>query len=899
MVDKTVIVEINYDTEAAVKNLNDLTSTIEGERVELSKLKWQLEAGLISQKEYSIAVEKSKDSSAKANAERKATIQLLSAEKGSINELKANIKLLTLERDKLNTNTVEGKAKAEQYTAKIKSMQEAIKGAGAESGKSSGLFAGFGDKLSAIPGPIGGIIQGFMGMTKAAWAFVSNPIGAIIAAIVLAVTALVAIFKSFAPVVDKVEQALAAVGAVLSTLKNGIIGWLTGAKSFNESFSDMGEAMAEAAKEAMALKKAEQDLEDQQYKLIASSAKYKRQQDELLLQAKDKTKSEEERIRLIDEALEIEKKAYAEKKDIADKEYEIALGKIIVGRNLTAAQKKDLRERGVDAALALQDTKDVSDEEVKAFAEAIANKENVYAESISIREKAINKKNALLEKEEEEAAKAAEKEKARLEKLAADREKAAEKEKARLEKLAADREKAIKNEQALLKYQLDLGELSSKEYYEKLEKFRDDHFAKTSEDYRSITLEIKKYNDDQIKAANEKAANDDRLATEAAIKRGEYIYQLSQIKAQELELENNTIEEKKAAQKRAADDELKNLLDKNEFIRQEAERATDQKRRLELEGQLLTNEQIQIAQENHHLKLLKAEQDFIAAKKAQEQKALDETLAGFNQIVAASQAMSDKRVSISQSALAKFSTINFAEIKDAKDGFMQIGTAAQGLTNLITANHDRELASMQSQKAQELALAEGNKELQDQINKKYAKKEEEIKRKQFEDDKKKAIVDATIAMLLGAVKALPNLILSGVALTLGGAGIASIALQKYEPTASYAKGGIIGGRSHAQGGTKFYGSDGSRFEAEKGEAMFVLKKDATAEIAALSAINESFGGRSWTSPASSHLAEGGQAVGNIDSSVNDALQRTPIFVRVSDIEIGLTEVSKVKQAGVI
>jgi hypothetical protein len=145
---------------------------------------------------------------------------------------------------------------------------------------------------------------------------------------------------------------------------------------------------------------------------------------------------------------------------------------------------------------------------------------------------------------------------------------------------------------------------------------------------------------------------------------------------------------------------------------------------------------------------------------------------------------------------------------------------------------------------------------------------------------------------------LPNIVLSALSAVLGGVQIAAIAAKQYTPE-TYAKGGIIGGKSHAQGGTQFIGSDGSRFEAEYGEVMFVLNKDATAEIAALSMINENHGGRSF-GVKSSHLQEGGEVdAKSIERTVDEAMQRTPIVVRVGDIETGLTEMQNVKSAGVI
>jgi hypothetical protein len=78
-------------------------------------------------------------------------------------------------------------------------------------------------------------------------------------------------------------------------------------------------------------------------------------------------------------------------------------------------------------------------------------------------------------------------------------------------------------------------------------------------------------------------------------------------------------------------------------------------------------------------------------------------------------------------------------------------------------------------------------------------------------------------------------------------------------TPKFAEGGEVnvGGRSHSEGGTIYAGEDGNRFEVEKGEKIFVLKKSASRHIDALGGLNMAFGGRSWKDSPVSHAAQGG------------------------------------------
>lgn len=67
----------------------------------------------------------------------------------------------------------------------------------------------------------------------------------------------------------------------------------------------------------------------------------------------------------------------------------------------------------------------------------------------------------------------------------------------------------------------------------------------------------------------------------------------------------------------------------------------------------------------------------------------------------------------------------------------------------------------------------------------------------------------------------------------------------------------IGGKRHSAGGTKFYGDDGTTFEAEKGEKMFILNRMASKHYAPyLSTINQMYGGVPLTQSVR-YLATGG------------------------------------------
>ena len=161
------------------------------------------------------------------------------------------------------------------------------------------------------------------------------------------------------------------------------------------------------------------------------------------------------------------------------------------------------------------------------------------------------------------------------------------------------------------------------------------------------------------------------------------------------------------------------------------------------------------------------------------------------------------------------------------------------------------------------------------------------------------VVQATINTYIGATKALAQGGILGIAqaaivIAFGMKQVASIAKQK-EPNTKvssvkkYAKGGQIFGKSHAQGGVTFRGDNGQVFEAEGGENVYIMKKSASAEINALSAVNEAHGGNSFGTSGLYKFADGGMA-----ASISEANR----MVRQSD-NVRLSSESINQLAGVV
>ena len=399
------VLEAQADLKERIRDLNEETKLLEATQ---EVLRQGNRKDSEQYKENAKAIEANKTAVAGLQTEYKNNQRVLEGaisakneELGTIQKLDARNKELRASLRNLDLTTKEGQKTQKEYIAQINKNTEFIRQNSDAAIQQKMNIGNYQSALDMLPASFKNAASGAKTLAVGFEALIANPVGIVIMAVAAAVMGLVKVFKTFDPIVDKIEQSMAALGAIFKNIQSGIIGLINGHR-------DHAESMREAVAAAVELKKAEQDLVDIQLLLQVSDAKSKRQIDELLLQSKDRTKSEKERQDLIDQALKLEEEQYNERKKVADAETEIAFNKIIVGRKLTEEQKKQLREQGVAYAIKLKETKAVTDEEVQALATALANQERILNESISIREKAINRQNAIIEKGEEAAAKAAE-----------------------------------------------------------------------------------------------------------------------------------------------------------------------------------------------------------------------------------------------------------------------------------------------------------------------------------------------------------------------------------------------------------------------------------------------------------------------------------------------------------
>jgi uncharacterized phage infection (PIP) family protein YhgE len=197
MADEKILIEIDVDNEQAIKDINEQNKSINMLQKEQKELAAQ---GQKNSQRY----QKNAAEIQKLNSARKQNVKLISAEKGSLNELRANLARLTTERNNVNASTDEGARKFQKLNEEILKQNESIK-------KAEQAGGDFRRNVGNYTDAIGDAIPAFRGLNLA---MLANPIGLIVAGF----TALVAAFGKTEKGAKFLKTAMAVLNVVFDTL---------------------------------------------------------------------------------------------------------------------------------------------------------------------------------------------------------------------------------------------------------------------------------------------------------------------------------------------------------------------------------------------------------------------------------------------------------------------------------------------------------------------------------------------------------------------------------------------------------------------------------------------------------------------------------------------------------
>ena len=414
------------------------------------------------------------------------------AQQNSIEGLRAKLALLTKERNQLNLAEKGGVDRANELNKEILKLNETIGGFERAGGDFRRNVGNYPTLFKEAAGSVSIFGQSADGLFKT---LVANPFFAIIAAVTALgkalmsndtiATALKGVWTGLGIVIDNVSAFISKIalgisdfissgskaGDVVKDLGNRLVNSLTAplqfaidgfkavsmamdgdfkgaAKAAAQATIDLGKSMAGLNSESNKLinsfielsaggveyEKSLDDIEAKQSKLNVTIAQLEVQRARLILQSKDLSKTEEERIRLSEEAAAIDKKILNERLSLLDQEI--------------AAQQKYTQSLGEDS---------VKREEAEfRLNDLLVQRSKFEEESVRFQELAQNKRNAIIEKQLAQEQKAKE-ERIRLEEEAiikADEAKAKQ-DKINAERLERNKQAAFDLQQLKLQYEID------------------------------------------------------------------------------------------------------------------------------------------------------------------------------------------------------------------------------------------------------------------------------------------------------------------------------------------------------------------------------------------------------------------------------------------------------------
>ena len=601
----------------------------------------------------------------------------------------------------------------------------------------------------------GGGVKGF----SAALATTGLPL------IILAVQQLINVFQEFKPIADAVEN---------------------GVRALKDAFGALisGGSISEAVKQGQELLEVMRDLEDTENAFAISLEKSKVQIDRLVISSKDRTKTEKERIALIDEANKIEEKAYKE----SVSRNEVLLKKqieIFSQKNKINGEELDLLTKGTNAeALALRTRLERSskfnESELKTIQDGLKKRVELEGQSLVLQEKLQNRRNALLESISSEQEKANEKAKAQDEKRLEERKK-------HLDELKKAQEAYNKNFEAL-----------------------------TDEFYATDRERLEKSYEKKFESITGNSAKEVALRTEIERQKLEALAKLEEEQQKKLEAQRK----KNADAEKAI--EAKKFNDKIE----QNKRSLD----LELEAvDLSVGTEEEKANRKREIQLRYLQEQLALTKeflKEDTQANIDAITKIENAIAKARQGL---QVKDEKATFGSSLGLSKEDIGEVQQGLQTVQTAVNAIGAVLSASTEVRLNEIEAEKnaeiqaVQESGLSKEKKEAQIRaIEKKYALEKYEAEKKAFETNKALQIVNAVIAGALGVVSAFQLGPIAGAIAAIAiaattAAQIAVIASSKMPPPPKFAKGVI--GLDGAGNGT----SDSIDAKLSRGESVMTAK----------------------------------------------------------------------------
>jgi uncharacterized membrane protein len=446
-----IILTFAVETQDAENKIGELKKNIEGVKNSQDDLNQKFAEGTVTLEDYNKETAKNNNA---IRANEKAVQSLTDAVKDeteSINGLRKQNSELTKERNALNLKTLEGKKRLEEINSQIEKNNQKIKENVSGLEKQKINIGNYASALDGIVPGLGGFIGGIEGATAASRAFIATPIGAVLAAIAVTLAAVINYFKTTGEGEDQLARATASLNAVLkilSNLMNEVVGYLLdadkGVKDLTKAFGPLAYSIALAtaplkilisglkqlgslipgSKGAQELADALDTASDRAGELALKQKRVRNEIDLLLLKAKEKGRTDEERASFLEQALQKEIDFNKEISDLKNENLRLGIAEIKQNNERAFNNIQTAKKTSEEIARQLLAQGSITDAEREKLNNLLGEIEDVRGRSIEVQQKIQNKQASIdeasataLEKRLAAEAKQAEIDNARIEKI--------------------------------------------------------------------------------------------------------------------------------------------------------------------------------------------------------------------------------------------------------------------------------------------------------------------------------------------------------------------------------------------------------------------------------------------------------------------------------------------------
>lgn len=853
--EKSVVYNVSIEYGALKQSQEDIQKRIVELRNEQSKLDATTKEGQKAIRENTAALS-ALNTQYKTN--QKGLNDLTSAEKANTDSINFNNNSIAQNRALLKEMTAEYvriQNPTKEQTEKLKKLTDTLKAQEAAIGNN---VRNVGNYKEAFKDALGGVSIFGVGLDKLGNKLKTNPIGILLTAL----GALFVYMQKFEAIFDFFERALAGISGAF----DGVLGNL--GKLLQGDFSGFADGIANSAAESYNLAQATQDLEDAERDLQVQQAIGDAQVKKLIISSKDRTKTDAERIAILNQAGDIERKNYESKVDIAKKEYIIAARELKLAIDNGTA-KDAIRQKEVDAKLKLVE---------------------ISSQSADVEEKILNKVNALeddmegeRQKREDARKKAIEdRTKRQLDALKAEQEETAQAYAIELNDL---KQSLANKEKTQQQYDTALRILALKNIDEQIDDLvkRNNKLTKLDDEIAKLRIQKKSMEiDGQIEQNKRLEANEVETRQRAQAKienvNDKLMADAKTRYAVELDMANGNADAKLAAQQRYADEVYAIQVEtiNKQIALLEADTANADKNaaeiaKLRISYQNLVTDNAIKSTEEINAATIKSADDFqkLFIERAEQVAQVSQMVLGALQD--ANNAAAEKELNtLEQTTKAK---------SDALKGQLDKDLAA------IKANIAKGLITKEQGDEQSAKLQEKSDARQIQIEKDALRQENEIKRKQFDTDKRYAIAQTIITTALNVIKAFPNLFAMIVAGAQGAIQLSAIKDQTFTP--AFAEGGLVEGfAGGGLTGTKISKGMGMPIKRSNGDNLLATIK--TGEVILNQHQQAALGGaRTFKRIGVPGFADGGMVgannISNESDRVVEAIKNLNLVVSVSEI----------------